>query len=286
MVAAFKVPETTFDPRSLLLELDDLLLLVSLAEQRHCSCVAVSWSQGNRWSTYWRYRLVSKERPESSVVDQLVSRVDISSYLSRAYSAFSQSEHSNLIRSALQDATYDGESSIGEKYLRLFSALESALLAYRRESRLEFSIEGDKERAKLAKDLRKFLGNHPLLVGDEAKQKQTRARVYENFPLLWRVSLSTAFRSLVKAKDIDLRDLWPLTDSADGISLTQIRNKIVHGEAFRDQQWESSLRASVSLRKTVQRVLFAQLGWDASGALAMWEGPDKWRAQREALSRD
>jgi hypothetical protein len=63
---------------------------------------------------------------------------------------------------------------------------------------------------------------------------------------------------------VDLSDLWPLTDSTNGITLAQLRNKVAHGEYLNQAQTHALVYAKEHLRWTVERVLLSLLQWPIS----------------------
>jgi hypothetical protein len=73
---------------------------------------------------------------------------------------------------------------------------------------------------------------------------------------------------------VDFSDLWPLVDGSTGASLTQIRNKVVHGDYLTPAQEPALMYAQQHLRWTLERVLLAILGWPV----------DRSRAGRKFLS--
>jgi hypothetical protein len=137
----------------------------------------------------------------------------------------------------------------------------------------------------LEADLRMWLKGHPRLKDDKSK----RTLLYENLPALTRVSFRTAFQKFCEFYSVNLDDLWPVVGSADGWSLKDIRNKLVHGEYFNRQQLRALLSASEHLRWTVERMILAILGWDLSRSAVSPDNLCKrnqykyWREDRKLL---
>lgn len=71
------------------------------------------------------------------------------------------------------------------------------------------------------------------------------------------------FEEFEKQHPIDLTDLWPLIDGSPGASLRDIRNALVHGEAFTNESDIMALSfATQNLQWILERILLTTLGWD------------------------
>jgi len=88
---------------------------------------------------------------------------------------------------------------------------------------------------------------------------------------------------------VDLSDLWPITDQANGITLVQLRNKVAHGEYLNPAQTLALLYAREHLRWAVERVVLSLLGWPVSrskarpGFLGHMHAYHEWKQARAAF---
>lgn len=88
---------------------------------------------------------------------------------------------------------------------------------------------------------------------------------------------------------VDLSDLWPLVDRTGGITLTQLRNKVAHGQYLNPAQTLALLYAREHLRWTVERVVLSLLGWPVPlskvhpGFLGRMHTYRNWRQARAAF---
>ncbi|MGB7986430.1 MAG: hypothetical protein WCF54_14785 [Terracidiphilus sp.] len=57
-------------------------------------------------------------------------------------------------------------------------------------------------------------------------------------------------------------DLWPLTEASAGLSLSQIRNSIVHGSPIPDKNIRALSIATENLNWHLERIVLIALGWD------------------------
>lgn len=83
--------------------------------------------------------------------------------------------------------------------------------------------------------------------------------------------------------------LWPLIDRQEGPPLNDIRNAIVHGEAFSEQEWLALSYAGEHLRWHLERIILVALGWDVEKssvsrkALGSFIAYQNWRQERDRL---
>jgi hypothetical protein len=84
--------------------------------------------------------------------------------------------------------------------------------------------------------------------------------------------------------------LWPLVDRQAGTPLNDLRNSIVHGEAFSEQEWPALSYAGEHLRWHLERIILVALGWDverssvSDRALRLFTAYQKWKQERNQLA--
>jgi hypothetical protein len=84
--------------------------------------------------------------------------------------------------------------------------------------------------------------------------------------------------------------LWPLIDRQAGPPLNDLRNAIVHGEAFSEQEWLALSYAGEHLRWHLERIILVALGWDvekstvSKGALRLFTAYQNWEQERNRLA--
>jgi hypothetical protein len=118
-----------------------------------------------------------------------------------------------------------------------------------------------------------------------------RDSIYSGLRSLNRAPVGAALRALCEQYRVDLSDLWPVTDDGNGITLAQIRNKLIHGY-FIGPEFERSLWiARVHLEWIVERLLLAVLGWDGRRhsrvgfmALKIFAPYHNWKQARQELT--
>lgn len=245
--------------------LDDFLMLVSFAERRRCICLGWGIGEPKTYTKYYRRDLVIPDiRKEHSFSDMLIDISDFEDFIKQAYNKFIEIEPKDLIRQAIQYtiSVYDTERTLESLFLSLYSTLETLLLHFRKDHQLETVFASEKELGDFRDDIKNWLKNHPKLSND----KQKRILIYEKLPELNRISFSTAFEQLCNFYSVDLSDLWPLTKNSEGISLSEIRNKLIHGEVINTEpeQLRAFIGAKEHLQWIVERLILAFLGWTIS----------------------
>lgn len=250
-----------FDSSNAILLLDDFLLLASFAERQRCALRGwILESPGRQISFYRSDRFVPKYDPSHTRNEYLINDLDVEEFLQNTPAVFRDHPFRALLRSALEAITCES-STIGEDLLRYFSAVETALLVFRRQNDLEYVLNTKQERTAFVSDLKEFVCGHELFRGDEREMKKRRALLYENLQGLNRVSLGTAFLRFAESYRVSFEDLWPVISNGPLWSLATIRNKIVHGESFTEKQWWDISLAAEHTRWIAERMLLSLLEW-------------------------
>jgi len=288
LVAEFELdPETnemglSFGP------IDDFLMLASLSARQRCVCLGWETYSSSATTKFYRREIaIPKIKKNHSFSDTLIDMQDFGDFIAIAYESFVKHKEKDLLRQAVY-RSFDNENATFENnYLRLFSALETLVLLHRRKHDLEFIITPS-EWSAFRGDMEQFVKRHPLFSEDKNKRKL----IYDKLPELIRVSFPAAFDSFCESYKLDLTDLWPVADRENGISLSDIRNKLVHGDTFARMQQRALMSAGEHLRWIVERGLLSVLGWSylkskvselfLARNMAMYKG---WDEDRKILSQ-
>src|SRR5262249_12646740 len=77
-----------------------------------------------------------------------------------------------------------------------------------------------------------------------------------------RVPFGTALERFCHEYDVQLDDLWPVVNDERGeVSLTGIRNRIVHGSTLTPRQFHALIGARWHMGGGLERALLAVVGW-------------------------
>jgi hypothetical protein len=186
-----------------------------------------------------------------------VDYADFADFLPAAYKAFVETIPNAALRRALDYVVPDTADSIESSYIKLYAAVETLVLFFRRREGLEFIFGDESEWKTLNSDLRKWLKSHPTLKD----KKEKRPFIYEKLTELTRYSFSAAFQKFCDHYKVDLSDLWPMVGGGAEDSLSTIRNKLVHGEVYQQKHYHALMGAREHLRWSIYRMIFGVLRW-------------------------
>lgn len=97
-------------------------------------------------------------------------------------------------------------------------------------------------------------------------------------------------RAFLAAHPNAFTGLWPLIDRQAGPPLSDLRNAVVHGEAFTEREWTALSYAGEHLRWYLERIILVALGWDieksavSTRALGLFTAYQNWRQERDKLA--
>jgi len=265
-------------------ELDDLLLLTSLATRHRCVCRG--WSLRTECSEirFYRSRLAAPKVRKIGIQETLVDDPQFKNFLKHAFPAFRQNAGREALRQAIDLLVTSHEGTVEASFLKCFAAVET-LVAHFRESHGLTAILDPQQWASFEKDLTSFIKKHPLFKDEENTGR--RKLIYEKRSELNRIAFGTAYRqtaaSLSKHGFHD-DDLWPIAGSSRGLSLAEIRNRIVHGVVFTPPQQEALFKSLIHLRWCAERMIVAFLEWPLERSLvgAFLRHMDSYHTWKEA----
>ncbi|OGU74924.1 MAG: hypothetical protein A2V93_04215 [Ignavibacteria bacterium RBG_16_34_14] len=260
-VAEYK---TNIDPEKIneiILEIDDFLLLVSLALEKICLCTGwVAYSNSKIVRYLRRDRTIPDRDTKRSYSDYLIEPFELKTFLEKSYNAFINFNDRNLLRNILFPIVRKKKISVETHYLILFAILESTVLNYKKNNKYEPILPPDDFNV-LKDDLEKFIKKK---LNSDENMKERRKFIYEKLPELNRISFKSSFELFQNHYKIYVGDLWPLIESKEGATLAHIRNKIIHGEIFSNHQFNAVRLAMEHLQIIVERIVFTLLNWDIS----------------------
>ncbi len=276
----------------LIYHLDDFLILVSFAERNRNVCLGWDIVTPQSHVTYYRRNVVIPQGKKKSYEETLIDIIVFEEFIKQAYNSFIMVESRELIRQAIQYvvSTHDTEKTLENSFLTLYSALESLLLHFRREEKSETVFDPSSgEWNEFQKNLMKWVRNYPVLRHFKNKRKL----IYEKLPELNRISFATAFEQFCRFYSIDINDLWPVIDNSKGITLSEIRNKLIHGDHFNFSEMRALMSAKENLHWILERIVLSVLGWPISKSkvnghylghyMACYK---EWKEDRDLLSQN
>ena len=274
--------------KSVVDELDDLLLLTSLATRHRCVCRGWSLRTERSETHFYRSRLAVPKPREIKTQETLIDDPEFETFLRHAFSGFRQNDGREALRQAIDLVVSSQQGTLEASFLKCFAALETLVTCYRQSAGLS-TILDPQSWATFDNDFRSFIKGHALFKEDSAR----RNLVYEKRAELNRIAFATVYRKCTESLGKDGfhdDDLWPVVGSSRGLSLAEIRNRIVHGVVFAPPQQEALFKSLIHLRWCVERMVLAFLEWPLErslvgrflGHMASYQ---TWKDAQELLSR-
>lgn len=271
-------------------EIDDLLMLASFAIRRRCVCVGWSAYNSSKAVEFYRRNVhIPKKIDNDRSLDELVELFDFKNFMNTAYKNFIESKSIDYLRQAILYTLPSDERTLESSFSILYAALETLVLRFRKNNNLEYVLPPDSvDWKEFQSEFKKWIKTEQNTIFND---KNKRSFVYNNLPALNRISFANAFEQMCIDYKVELNDLWPVADNSQGISLSGIRNKLLHGETFSLSEQNALMYANDHLQWIVERLILAVLGWPITHSrvsenfLAIHIRPHQvWKSKRDILS--
>lgn len=257
LVAEFELESNNNDVNMLVEALDDFLMLISFAARQRCVCLGWETFDESRITKFYRRNItIPEHKKDHSFNDAIIDPMDFDKFINIAYKNFTTLNFKDLIRQAVNRSIGITYHSLESTYLTLYSALETLIMFYRQNNGIEFILPPS-DWTTFKSDVKNFIKSHSHFV----QAKGRRQLIYDKLDELNRISFSSASCRFFEHYNINLDDLWPTVERKDGISLADVRNKLIHGDTFNRLQKRALIAATEHLRWIVERSLLAVLGW-------------------------
>jgi len=246
-------------------EIDDFLVLASFASRQPSICVGWDFANDQVYSKIYRGNRSVPDVTED-VRDGLIDISDFKPFIQPAYDAYYAHPARDSIRQALYRITRIQKTITERTFVSLYSAIETLVYEFRRQQDFEFAVAAQEQWKKLKKKLKKAVA--AVAKEDEALASvpSRREYLYDKLDELNRISFARALKAFYAHYAVDISDLWPLTGVET--SLSDIRNKLVHGYRFEPSSWPMLMSAHENLRLISERTILAMLGWPINRSTA------------------
>lgn len=244
--------------QQLLREIDDILLLASFATRLRTACLGWMATNERMLADFYRGNYAfPKGKASQHPEDGVILPQNLESFIAGAYSALGNYDNKNSIRNAIYALVPTQPRDLEISFLSVFSGLESLVLDFRRRRNMEFVLTTD-DWNKLKKGIKKYVksSTEPQL------EPEQRSAIYRKLDELNRISLKDAYDAFIEEHSIDLEDLWPVFTASGLVGLSDIRNKLVHGEPLPGEMYHPLGTALENLKYTLERILTCIFGWD------------------------
>lgn len=240
-------------------KLDDVLLLASFAGRQRCVCLG--WASHDS-GTYVRKYLRDKSIPDTINKKmrsgrEIIELSDFQDFMNTAFPGISRYSEPSALRRAINFVLPGRKETVDGGLMFLYSALEMLVLHFRRVQGLELILPDHSQWRKVRKVLGDHIDSLELPNEDANAKTMMKAKLSE----LNRVPFNEAFNQFCEYYSIDLEDLWPVTKTDKGVSLSQLRNKLVHGEHFDRRHYRALINAREHVAWTLERMILGILGW-------------------------
>jgi hypothetical protein len=116
-------------------------------------------------------------------------------------------------------------------------------------------------------EFRRFQKKLTTAIKDSSKNilsEKQREQIYNKLGELNRISLREAYDAFTQELNIKTDDLWPLFGNSNTIGLSDIRNRLVHGDYFPHRFVDALSIANEHLQYLLERFILATLKWDVA----------------------
>jgi hypothetical protein len=239
-------------------DIDDFLLIASFATSHRTVCLGWTASDDNSLATFYRGNYsfphpVDKRSQEESIVD----KKDFKDFMEICYLAFLCFDNKQSLRRSIQSAIPNRSRTLENSFLTMFAGLEALIMDYNRRQNIEYILSEP-----VWADFKKYLEKCIKKSTAPKIEKAQRISIYRKLGELNRLSLREAFGEFCKTYALYHADLWPIFSESQEIGLSDIRNKLIHGDPFPQGLTHSLSIACEHLEYTLKRAIVRVLNWD------------------------
>lgn len=235
-------------------KIDEILYLSSLTHDAKTSCHSWSASFQNQRVICYRGNQFASENIENTRMSETIDRKDVGEFISTALKKFTSSPYKSGIRNAIASLMLNRNTVIELTFLAYFQAIESLILTHRRLRGVELAVNKSRFR-KVRSEISSFIRDMNSI------DEKTKERFNSKLPELNRISLKEAALSFFEEFSISTDGVWPIFDNKNGITLSDLRNTLIHGDLIPSEQFQNLVIAHENLRALLIRIVFNVLGW-------------------------
>ncbi len=233
--------------------IDDFLLIASFASRTRTACLGFDAVSLNVNSSYYRGDLTFPNgESEFNFNDGLVAKQDFEEFMNHCYSTFSKYPNKKVLQRAIWALVPGEPKTLEENFLLLFAGIETLLLEYRRQENLEFVIW---------QQIKNHIRDSIKSISNPKTEKKQRCYMYEKIDELNRISLRNVLDDFCERFDLEITDLWPIFAAKNQVGLSDIRNRLIHGETFDDECFDAIGVACDNLKWLLERMILKILDW-------------------------
>lgn len=244
--------------KGLMQDIDDFLLIASFAANQRTACLGWNAVDRNLHTTFYRGNYTFPQPDDSkNHEDGIIDIREFQEFMETSYPSFLRFENKLALRNSLVAAVPFKQRTLEISFLKMFAGLETLILDFKRRKSLEFILPEPAWGS-----FKQYLKTCIKKSTEPKIEKAQRASIYTKLDELNRVSLKEAFEEFCKTYSIYLADLWPVFSEKQEISLSDIRNKLIHGDPFPGDLISPLSIACEHMEYVLQRSIMRVLGWD------------------------
>lgn len=239
--------------------IEDIMLMMSFLQDSKVHSVNWRVQYSNKYVWHYKSNNFKADDIDNLRFDELVERVYVKEFMDLALKSYHDSAYRDEIKNSISSLSIRKGGYVELTYLSFFQALESLILAYKRNNGLEFILDKD-----TFKSLRRKI--EKTIKAELEHLATERGKIKNKLIELNRLSLKESAEMFMTEFNIKIDDAWPLfDDKARGITgLSTIRNVLIHGDLMPSDQLINIAIALEHLRIILSRCIFCLLGWDVS----------------------
>ena len=246
----------TFDTvKNELSNVDDLLMLLSFAIRKRCVCTGYLADSGHKLEQFYRRDIyIPEQKSDHDLYKYLVEPAELRNFITYAYNYFKTFSNKDILRRAIFPICNDSNIETESYFLILFSCLESLLLYFKKNERLETIVD-----AKVFSERKRKIESaiHEIFSDYSDRISLMNKKILE----LNRPSFESILLKYIDNYSVEIQDVWPLVNSDKGLLLLKIRNRLIHGDSFKNYQLDSLALATAHLKIIVERMILSQLNY-------------------------
>jgi hypothetical protein len=230
--------------------LDKLLLYVSFASRQRTTWVALTSIVEGQLVEYYRNIVIPSKISEYD--EPLTDRRSIEEFLRHCLAYITNKENFDLYLPLVYLVSADKPGKTAEsQFLSLFMSLEALLHLYSKKKH-------NTKHFKTPDDWKHFYAHIKKAIdGFQFFNNDIRDEMLNKIGIFNQISINSLYYDFCKTFQTDNSDLWPVFGS--GLSLYNIRNKLIHGIQSGDELF--LIYANTHLKWIVERCLLAIIGW-------------------------
>ena len=238
-------------------DIEDVLLLASLAARTRTACLGwMAIDSKVSVECYWGYLSVPSGKSDYNLDQGLVCEQNFESFIVDCYRSFQEYSDQEWLRNAIYPLVSLHKISMEPQFLSLYAGLESILLHFQRKNKLECVLSSSKWQV-LKKELTKWIHDYTK----DPLEKEQREFMYANLEELNHVPIRKVYERFNNEYSVNCADLWPVFDVCGKVSLSMIRNFLIHGAPLPGKCHRAFGVALIHLRWTLERTIISILGW-------------------------